>query len=644
METYFKNNIIKNNILSYNYDILQTLKDINNNISLKHRGPYFKGNGIKNKYLSFKNDLYNEIKKLATLSTTFEGILSVSQGGTNITSYSTGDILYASNTTTLSKLSIGSSNTLLYSTGLIPSYTTSSFPTGSITKGDILCATSTNNVDTLSDVVSGNVLLSGGIGNVPSYGKVGLTTHVSGILPSANGGTDNSSYTIGDILYASGATTLSKLADVATGNVLISGGVGLTPSYGKVGLTTHVSGTLPSANGGTDNNTYTIGDILYASGATTLSKLADVATGNVIISGGVGVAPSYGKVGLTTHISGILSSVNGGTNNDTYTIGDILYASGATTLSKLADVATGNVLISGGVGFAPSYGKVDLTSHISGILSVANGGTGQSTYTDGQLLIGNTIGNTLTKTSLTGTSNQIIVTPGSGSITLSTPQDIATSSTPLFTGLTLTNTAGDCNFAMNAITNASDSCVLTITAKADVTLNLIADSDNVTETDNPRINFSIKNGTVTSYISLEAGGGTTMSGSTANALLINNSSTTNLIVLGTLDDSKFTIGNTALTTTTMSSLPLHFETLGQGLSFAEGTNAIMGQVTLVAGSKVVSTTKVTADSRIILTNNASSGTPGFLYVSARVVSTSFTITSSSGADTSNVAWLILEPE
>ena len=67
METYFKNNIIKNNILSYNYDILQTLKDINNNISLKHRGPYFKGNGIKNKYLSFKNDLYNEIKKLATL-------------------------------------------------------------------------------------------------------------------------------------------------------------------------------------------------------------------------------------------------------------------------------------------------------------------------------------------------------------------------------------------------------------------------------------------------------------------------------------------------------------------------------------------------------------------------------------------------
>jgi len=585
---------------------------------------------VINKYLSYNNDVLNEIKKLTK---NVNGSLPVSQGGTNITSYSTSDILYASNTTNLSKLSIGSSNTLLYSTGSIPSYTTSSFPTGSITKGDILCATSTNNVDTLSDVAIDNVLLSGGIGNVPSYGKVGLTTHVSGILPSANGGTDNSSYTIGDILYASGATTLSKLADIATGNVLISGGVGLAPSYGKVGLTTHISGILDVSNGGTNINTYTIGDILYASGATTLSKLADVATGNVLISGGIGIVPSYGKVDLTTHVSGTLLSVNGGTDNNTYTIGDILYASGATTLSKLADVATGNVLISGGVGVAPSYGKVDLTSHISGILPVANGGTGQSTYTDGQLLIGNTIGNTLTKTSLTGTSNQIIVTPGNGSITLSTPQDIATSSTPLFTGLTLTNTAGDCNFAMNAITNATDNCVLTITAKADVTLNLIADTDSLT-LHVPRINLSQDNGATTSYISLTSA---TMTGATTNALIFNSES--NPINLGTNNVNRFTIG----TTYNHLYLPLQFTSIGHGLLFDEGTNAIMGLAVLVGGTVTVSTTKVTTNSRILLTNNASSGTPGFLYINARVANTSFTITSSSGTDTSSVMWTIIEP-
>ena len=72
----------------------------------------------------------------------------------------------------------------------------------------------------------------------------------------------------------------------------------------------------------------------------------------------------------------------------------------------------------------------------TGTLAVARGGTGLGTTpTNGQLLIGNGSGYTLA--SLTGTANQIIVTPGSGSITLTLPQDIATTSTPTFGGLTL---------------------------------------------------------------------------------------------------------------------------------------------------------------------------------------------------------------
>ena len=73
----------------------------------------------------------------------------------------------------------------------------------------------------------------------------------SGTLVAANGGTGQTSYTVGDLLYASGSTTLAKLAGVATGNALISGGVGTAPSFGKIGLATHVSGTLAVANGGT---------------------------------------------------------------------------------------------------------------------------------------------------------------------------------------------------------------------------------------------------------------------------------------------------------------------------------------------------------------------------------------------------------
>ena len=63
------------------------------------------------------------------------------------------------------------------------------------------------------------------------------------------------------------------------------------------------------------------------------------------------------------------------------TIGSIPYQSASGVTSFLADVATGSVLISGGVGVAPSYGKVDLTAHTTGTLPVANGGTGTTTTT-----------------------------------------------------------------------------------------------------------------------------------------------------------------------------------------------------------------------------------------------------------------------
>jgi hypothetical protein len=80
---------------------------------------------------------------------------------------------------------------------------------------------------------------------------------------------------------------------------------------------------------------------------------------------------------------------------------------------------------------------VDVTNHMTSLtlgsaLPVASGGTGQTSYTDGQLLIGNTSGNTLTKATLTGTSDQVTVTNGSGSITLSTPQSINTTSNVQF--------------------------------------------------------------------------------------------------------------------------------------------------------------------------------------------------------------------
>lgn len=241
-------------------------------------------------------------------------------------------------------------------------------------QNSILVDTATNTTHIVTSLTSNQTMVVDGSGNVttsasPSgavntitFGTTGLTPNtptagavsVAGTLVAASGGTGISSYTIGDIPYASGATTISKLADVATGSAIISGGVGVAPSYGKIGLTTHVSGVLPEANGGTNQSTYTTGDILYASASNTLSKLADVATGNALISGGVGVAPSWGKIGLTTHVSGVLPLANGGTNaNLTAVNGGVVYSDGS-AMAITAAGTLGQVLQSNGAG-APTW-------------------------------------------------------------------------------------------------------------------------------------------------------------------------------------------------------------------------------------------------------------------------------------------------
>lgn len=86
-------------------------------------------------------------------------------------------------------------------------------------------------------------------------------------------------------------------------------------------------------------------------------------------------------------------------------------------------------------------------------------------------------------------------------------------------------------------------------------------------------------------------------------------------------------------------------TVGKGLYVKEGTNATMGTATLVLGVATVSTTKVTANSRIFLTAEAlgTIASPVAVSVTARTAGTSFTITSANLTDTSTIAWMIVEP-
>lgn len=132
------------------------------------------------------------------------------------------------------------------------------------------------------------------------------------VRPATAGGTGLTSFAVGDLIYADTTTTLAKLLDVATGNALISGGVSTAPAWGKIGLTTHVSGVLPVANGGTNASVASITAFnnitgYTASGATgttstnlvfstspsittpTLVGDATLSTGNLVVSNGKGI-------------------------------------------------------------------------------------------------------------------------------------------------------------------------------------------------------------------------------------------------------------------------------------------------------------------------------------------------------------------
>lgn len=99
-------------------------------------------------------------------------------------------------------------------------------------------------------------------------------------------------------------------------------------------------------------------------------------------------------------------------------------------------------------------------SHIIGTLAVSQGGTGQTSYTNGQLLIGNTTGNTLTKATLTAGTG-VSVTNGAGSISIA---NTGVTSAVAGTGIsvsgstgavTVTNTAPDQTVALTAGTGIS---------------------------------------------------------------------------------------------------------------------------------------------------------------------------------------------
>ena len=106
------------------------------------------------------------------------------------------------------------------------------------------------------------------------------------------------SQAIGDLIVATSTTQLGRVADVATGQVLVSGGVATAPAYSASPSLTSLtlSSPLTVANGGSGRATATTAYAVLASGTTATGaeqSIAPSTSGFVLTDNGTGVLPSF---------------------------------------------------------------------------------------------------------------------------------------------------------------------------------------------------------------------------------------------------------------------------------------------------------------------------------------------------------------
>jgi hypothetical protein len=86
----------------------------------------------------------------------------------------------------------------------------------------------------------------------------------------SDGGTGATSLTDGGVLLGSGTGAVTALGVLTDGQIIVGDG---TADPVALSAFSNSTGTLKVANGGTNISSYTAGDILYATGSTTLAKL-----------------------------------------------------------------------------------------------------------------------------------------------------------------------------------------------------------------------------------------------------------------------------------------------------------------------------------------------------------------------------------
>ena len=471
----------------------------------------------------------------------------------------------------------------------------------SLTAGTGLTTLSTNPLTT-----SGTILID--VTGVTS-GTYGTATAVPQIAINSQGQITSASR-VNILIPTSQITGLGTMATQNANSVAITGG---TINQTTIGATTAAAGTFTNL---TATGTVAIGTISSGTWNGTPIAVTYGGTGATTASGArtnLGAAASGANSDITslTGLTTPLAETEGGTGYGSYTTGDILYASSSSTLAHLNDVATGNALISGGVGVAPSWGKIGLSTHVNGTLPVANGGTGATTLTG--YLVGNgtsavTAVSTIPNAGLTNSS----ITIGSTAISLG-------ASTSTLAGLTTVTVTQDPTTSLQLSTKQYvDNQVATVSNTTFHTASAAATTANLTATYN--------NGT--------AGVGATLTNSGAQAAFAVDGYTASLNDRILVKDQTTGAQNGIYTVTTVGTILTNwvltratdFNTVGTGPNYIEtgASTFINGGTTWGSTSWVMNTTgTITVGSTSLVWVQTSSS--GNITVSAPITKTGNTI-------------------
>jgi hypothetical protein len=443
------------------------------------------------------------------LSTGVTGTLLVASGGTGITAFGTGVatalgqnvtgsggiVLATSPTLVTPALGTPSAAVLTNATGLpLTTGVTGTLPVASggtgaatLAANNVLLGNGTSAPLTVAPGTSGNVLTSNGTtwqstalpvsvasvtASSPLASSGGTTPNISftGVLAVANGGTGQTTAQ-GAINTLAGATTSGQYLRGNGSNVVMSAiqaGDVPTLNQNTTGTAANVTGTVAIVNGGTGatdaGTARTNLDVPSRSGS------GASGTWGINISGNAGTATSATSATTAGNVTGIVAVANGGTGQSTQQAA-INALAGATTSGQYLRGNGSNVVMSAiQVADVPTLNQntTGTASNVTGTVAVANGGTGQTSLTANNVLLGNgtsavqvvapgSSGNVLTSNGTTWTSAAL---PSSGvlSVTASSPLASSGGATPniSFTGIlaianggTGTSSTTFCNLGSN---------------------------------------------------------------------------------------------------------------------------------------------------------------------------------------------------